>query len=129
MTADRALELELPAEPDSVARARHGLEGLRGTLKDPLLEDVRLLVSEIVTNSLRHAELTAADRVSLRVVANPTRVRAEVLDPGPGFVAAPSAPPVGSGSGWGLFLVQRLADRWGVDRRDHRTRVWFELDC
>jgi hypothetical protein len=49
----------------------------------------------------------------------------DVTDHGDGF-AAPAAPTPGRASGWGLFMVDRLADRWGVDT-EGTTRVWFEL--
>jgi anti-sigma regulatory factor (Ser/Thr protein kinase) len=128
VTARQRVEIELPPAPASVARARDGLEPLRGSVADGTLEDVRLLISEIVTNSVRHAGLEPADRVAVRVIADPRRVRAEVLDSGPGFEAPRRGPSTGSGSGWGLYLVERVADRWGVERRGGRTRVWFEID-
>ncbi len=129
MTAVREIDVELAPSADSVATARARLEQLRGTVKDELLDDLRLLVSEVVTNSVRHAGLGPRDAVEVRVVAKSDSVRAEILDDGPGFRAPQSGPAAGAGSGWGLFLVGRVADRWGVDRSDGRTRVWFELDC
>jgi anti-sigma regulatory factor (Ser/Thr protein kinase) len=128
VTAAQIIELELPVAPASVARARDGLDALRGAIKDGLLDDVRLLVSEIVTNSVRHAGLGPRDHVVVRVSALRDRIRAEVADPGPGFEAPRPGPVAGAGSGWGLFLVAHIADRWGVDRSDRRTRVWFEID-
>jgi hypothetical protein len=55
-------------------------------------------------------------------------LRVEVHDPGHGFELrdAPSDPL--RASGWGLVLVEELADRWGVDHAP-RTRVWFEMDA
>jgi anti-sigma regulatory factor (Ser/Thr protein kinase) len=97
-------------------------------LTSSVLEDVRLLISEIVTNSVRHAGLGPADRVAVRVIAEPKRIRAEVVDAGRGFEAPPPRPAADTASGWGLFLVEHLADRWGIERLDGRTRVWFEID-
>jgi anti-sigma regulatory factor (Ser/Thr protein kinase) len=54
-------------------------------------------------------------------------VLTEVIDDGAGFEAPPRDSPSGDRCGWGLFLVERLADRWGVVREDNGTRVWFEL--
>jgi anti-sigma regulatory factor (Ser/Thr protein kinase) len=122
------VDVRLDAAPASVARARAQLDALSGVVKDDLLEDLRLLVSEVVTNSVRHAGLRPTDKVSLHVTADGKRVRAEILDPGPGFDPPPHVPGAGAGSGWGLFLVERVADRWGIDRVDASTRVWFELD-
>ena len=81
-----------------------------------------------MTNSLRHANLGSDGWIGLKVEPQPGRVRVEVSDPGPGFVPSPHRPSVYQESGWGLFLVGRIADRWGVIH-DHTTRVWFEIDC
>jgi anti-sigma regulatory factor (Ser/Thr protein kinase) len=124
----RTLDIRLDAAPGSVARARARLNALRDVVKQDRLDDLRLLVSEVVTNSVRHAGLRPSDEVAVLVTADRTGVRAEILDPGPGFEPPSSGPAAGSGSGWGLFLVERVADRWGVDRVNGSTRVWFELD-
>jgi anti-sigma regulatory factor (Ser/Thr protein kinase) len=124
----RSIDIQLAPAANSVAQARTRLDALRGTVKDDLLEDLRLLVSEVVTNSVRHAGLGPRDSVAVHVVAEPTYVRAEVVDPGPGFDPPPRGPTAGAASGWGLFLVERIADRWGIDHRDGHTRVWFEID-
>ncbi|MGH2967935.1 MAG: ATP-binding protein, partial [Solirubrobacteraceae bacterium] len=86
---------------------------------------VRLLVSELVTNAVRHAD---GEVVRLVVALSGGVLRIEVHDPGRGFeVSEPSHDPLRS-SGWGLVLVAELADRWGVDHLP-RTRVWFEMDA
>ncbi len=54
-------------------------------------------------------------------------MRVEVCDQGPGFELSEPAPDPSRPSGWGLYLVRELSDRWGIDR-DGETRVWFELD-
>ena len=128
MTHAREVDVELPAAPASVAKARARLDELSGGLRDGVLDDLRLLISEVVTNSVRHAGLGPGDSVQVHVRAEPSRVRAEVLDAGPGFRAPNGGPAAGAGSGWGLFLVERVADRWGVDHVRGRTRVWFEID-
>jgi anti-sigma regulatory factor (Ser/Thr protein kinase) len=125
----RSIDIELAPKADSVAHARARLDALRGVVKDHVLDDLRLLVSEVVTNSVRHAGLGPQDAVGVRVVADPEHVRAEIVDPGPGFERPERGPAAGAGSGWGLFLVEHVADRWGVDRQDGHTRVWFEIDC
>ena len=94
-------------------------------LDDPVVENIRLLVTELVTNSVRHAK---ASTIELMVVVSRTRVHVEVANPGGGFEPRPSGPE-DSDSGWGLFLVDRLSDDWGVTQgsgTDYQ-RVWFEL--
>jgi anti-sigma regulatory factor (Ser/Thr protein kinase) len=90
-----------------------------------------LLTSELVTNSVRHAGLGKDAWVELDLSLTQERLRVEVRDEGPGFahpltsIQADRAEPE---SGWGLYLVERLSDSWGVEGIAP-TRVWFELDA
>jgi anti-sigma regulatory factor (Ser/Thr protein kinase) len=120
------LHLRLPPDPEAAGAARHALDRLQGRLRPELLEDVRLLVSELVTNSVRHARLNPDGWITLRVDASASSLRIDVIDPGPGFEVRSVEPSIYQTSGWGLFLVDRIADRWGVER-GKLTRVWFEL--
>jgi anti-sigma regulatory factor (Ser/Thr protein kinase) len=121
---DENLSIRLPGGADAAARARRELSRLRADLDPPLAETLRLLVSELVSNAVRH---TAAETVSLKVLVGRTAVFTEVKDTGPGFDPATTGLPLGDHTGWGLFLVERLADRWGVAHDDPGTAVWFEL--
>jgi anti-sigma regulatory factor (Ser/Thr protein kinase) len=80
-----------------------------------------LLVTELVTNSVRHSHASAPIRFHARMGLG--RVQAEVEDGGPGFdpEIRHTAP------GFGLRLLDRLATRWGVEQGPP-TRVWFEVD-
>jgi anti-sigma regulatory factor (Ser/Thr protein kinase) len=111
---------------ETPALARHELEGwLPPSLQENERGALRLLVSELVTNSIRH--VSGSDRpIELAVQIGARAIRVEVRDGGSGF--EPGKPePRGADGGFGLFLVERMASRWGVDTRDG-TRVWFELD-
>jgi serine/threonine-protein kinase RsbW len=121
------VERELPVAPEAAAEARHALADIADSLPDGRGRDVRLLVSELVTNAVRHANLDAGDVILLVVELADRTLRVEVHDPGGGFVPRAPAPDPARPSGWGLYLVAELADRWGVDS-DERTLVWFELD-
>jgi anti-sigma regulatory factor (Ser/Thr protein kinase) len=121
---DDGLSLRLSGGPEAGARARRALSRLRADIDPPLMETLRLLVTELVSNSVRHA---ASDTVVLRIVVGRAAVLTEVTDEGPGFDPAETDPRASDESGWGLFLVERLAHRWGVSREDQATRVWFEL--
>jgi anti-sigma regulatory factor (Ser/Thr protein kinase) len=122
--------LELPRELESAAAARHGVDQLADTLGEEQLGDVRLLVSELVTNALRHAELAPEDSITLNVKVDDAMVRVEVADPGTGFDLAGRAEDPETVEGWGLYLVATLSDRWGVERSAAGVAnvVWFELD-
>jgi anti-sigma regulatory factor (Ser/Thr protein kinase) len=112
---------------DAGRTARSALAGLLGGVESPLYEDVRLLVTELVTNCVRHAGVGPEAQLELLVSVSRETLRVEVRDSGPGFEPRPRAPDNTSDSGWGLVLVDRLADRWGV-AREASTRVWFEID-
>ena len=118
------LNLKLDRGPNAAAVARRGLARLPGDLDPPLMETLRLLVTELVTNSVRH---TGADTVLLTVLVGNSAVRTEVTDAGAGFDPAKTGTPSADHTGWGLFLVDRLAERWGVAKDGTGTKVWFEL--
>ena len=119
------MDLRLEATPETVDRARHALDGLG--LPEGLLEDARLLVSELVSNSVRHAGLGPEDNIHVHVDWSGRLLRVSVRDRpdrrSPSVVAA-IRPAPGAQSGWGLYLVDRLATRWGADRDGG---YWFEL--
>ena len=121
---DHALDLTLPPEATSVARARTELcDAMAADLQDGQLETLRLLVSELVTNAVRHADGSEPVEVHAHWDGE---VRIEVSDHGAGFSPKPRFGGLDEPGGFGLFLVGRLADRWGVECKDGTT-VWFVL--
>ena len=122
------IDLRLAPEPEVVTTARHALDQLTDLLPPEKLEDIRLVVSELVTNSILHAGLSADDQISLTVTVADGAVRGSVCDPGPGF-GVPSEPSPRSdlSGGWGLPIVETISDRWGVEGNSHAC-VWFEID-
>jgi integral membrane sensor domain MASE1/anti-sigma regulatory factor (Ser/Thr protein kinase) len=123
-----SIAVELEPGPGCPAEARAALSPVQSTLPTQAYLDLSLLVSELVTNSVRHARLRPRDLIRLQVEVSERLIRVEVSDPGEGFGAnLPEAAVKGPG-GWGLFLTERLADRWGVDRESGWTTVWLELD-
>lgn len=121
------LHLDLPARSGAVAAARSAVDELAPHLTDRQLVDLRLLVSEVVTNAVRHARSGEGGRIELIVENCPDGLRVEVRDGGSGFVAPAHPVPRESGAGgWGLVLVQRLARRWGV-KAAPGAHVWFVL--
>jgi anti-sigma regulatory factor (Ser/Thr protein kinase) len=123
------LSMRLGSGPDAAADARRAIAQLRADLDPPLMETLRLLVTELVTNSVRH---TDCDSLALRIAIGKSAVLTEVVDDGPPFriedfehQSAATHDPAG---GWGLFLVERLARNWGIKEEGGGTkRVWFEL--
>lgn len=112
--------------------ARHAVAGLAPYLDASVVENAELLVSELVTNSVRHAGLPEEASIEFSVRASAEVLMVEVADAGLGFDHTSAVRPRGAAgrgeqSGWGLFLVDRIADRWGAVQADGETRVWFEL--
>lgn len=93
-------------------------------LSEALLEDARLLVSELVANAVEHVAADGA--VEVRADFTDGRLRVEVEDSGPGFEWVPRRDDAGSERGWGLHFTNLVASRWGIEERP--TVVWFELD-
>jgi len=117
-----ALNRNMRAGLAAPAQARRAVVSL------PLIESVRvklaLVVSELVTNAIRHAGLGAGDPIALDVTRVDGYVRIAVHDGGPGF-----APPGHDGDrsgngGFGLSIVAALSDEWGVERRPDGCTVW-----
>ena len=116
--------IHIPRDRTAPARARRAIERLDGTLAPDVVPDVKLLVSELITNSVKYG---GNGEVTLKVdAAAPRRLRVEVIDQGAGFVPVARSRPVTDVGGWGLHLVQALSDRWGV--YEGSTHVWFEID-
>jgi anti-sigma regulatory factor (Ser/Thr protein kinase) len=122
------LRVRLGSGPDAAAEARRALAKLRRDLDPPLMETLRLLVTELVTNSVRH---TDCDSLTLRIAIGKAAVLTEVADDAPSFdfesFATSEVADHDPDTGWGLFLVERLARNWGVKEDGSTKRVWFEL--
>jgi anti-sigma regulatory factor (Ser/Thr protein kinase) len=117
------------SDPSAVLEARGALEAIRDAVPDDVFDDTRLLVSELVTNSVRHTGRGLQAPIELSVLVTAGGVHVEISDRGPGFAAPePRAPTSVEASGWGLYLVDRLADRWGTRSADGGSCVWFEID-
>jgi len=126
-TLNPLIDLRLPVGPMAPGNARRALDELTDVVSDDRLDEIRLLVSELVTNSVRHAGMRPEEWIGLHVKVVPDSVRVEVADGGSGFETGQPLPSMYQDSGWGLYLVEQIADRWGVDH-DPGTRVWFEID-
>ena len=115
------LEATLPAGPAAPATARAALtRWLSGNLPTDVLEDARLLASELVASSLLQPDISEDDLLRLKVECRRDALRVEVRAPGTTDVVAADEPR--------LQLVDRIAARWGIDRAGD-TNVWFEVDA
>ena len=119
--------LELTAEALSVGKARGWIDSVAaGLVADDRRGDLRLVMTEVVTNAVRHG----AQGGTLRIAATPKPefLCVQVTDDGAGLVPRPGAMASDDNGGFGLFIVEQLTRRWGVTRENRHTRVWFEFD-
>lgn len=122
-------EMSLNSRPLAPSEARKGLLTIVEMVPPDRFEDVRLLVSELVTNSVKHSGLNG-DRqtIGFAVRRHGQSLRFEVSDPGKGPNRKVRASTEDQISGWGLQIVDRLSERWGVARATSGSTVWFEID-
>lgn len=115
-----------PAGADAPGAAREALDAaLRDHVAPDALAELRLLVSELVTNAVLHGPSDGGS-VELAVALRGAVARIEVLDGGSGFDPPDGVPAAPEPGGWGLVVVDRLASRWGVEG-GRRTLVWAEV--
>jgi anti-sigma regulatory factor (Ser/Thr protein kinase) len=118
----------LAPDLDAPAAARRALDRFGGQLEEDVIERSALVVTEIVTNSVTHAGLTAAEPIDLNIQVVPGCLRIDVTDEGTaGFDLVVALPSPGQNSGRGFWMVDQITDRWGVDF-SRSTRVWCEFD-
>jgi len=120
------LHMQLRAGPEAAGEGRHALDRLEGSIDSAQLSELRLLVTELIGNSVRHATPRASEEIELSVRASRERIRVEVANSAPGFTPLPRPEDADEASGWGLHILEALSDRWGT-AEDERMRVWFEL--
>ena len=119
----------LRARPMSVGESRRYVRGrLAGVLGPERLAEAELLTSELVTNAVRHAALHDGAFIRVEVEVDPQAVQVSVVDSGSGFDFGKILwKPRDDAGGWGLILVEKLADRWGIDPASPHS-VWFQMD-
>jgi serine phosphatase RsbU (regulator of sigma subunit) len=124
--AEPLLALALPGGPLAPHAARQALAtALHGRVGERAEADALIVVSELVTNAIRHGGArTTGDEVGVHAALLPGGLRLEVTDPGEGFEPGGHGPR--ADGGYGLHLLDRLASRWGVTGAAPVT-VWVEL--
>jgi anti-sigma regulatory factor (Ser/Thr protein kinase) len=124
------MEAVLPPVPSSLARARQMVDE---TVQAPpaTVHDAQVVLTELLANEIKHGRYTQGDPLVCAVNRVRSVVRIEVRHAGPPFdmPQAPVHPALElRETGWGLALITRLADRWGVSDDDGRRRVWAEIE-
>jgi anti-sigma regulatory factor (Ser/Thr protein kinase) len=124
---NESVAIDLPLEPESARRARNQLEPFRNALDEVSYIDLCLLVDELVVEALHDRGAHAMpEPLRIRAELDGDRVRVAVAE-GSGAYRLPSRRPEPGDPGFGLHLVQRLSDRWGMRRERGRATVWLEM--
>lgn len=114
-----AVDTTLPRSTASVGTARRLVAEHTSALATRQRDAAALMVSELVTNAVVHGVGT----IALRIDVEADGLRIEVSDEG--NVALAPSPTPGAHGGWGLRIVDQLADDWGV--QEGSTKVWFRI--
>jgi anti-sigma regulatory factor (Ser/Thr protein kinase) len=117
----------LRAEAHAIAQARERVVShAERFVEDTRIPSLRLVMSEVLTNAVRHGE--PGGEMLVAVTAKADFLCVQVTDTGDGFAPRPRAYAPDDDGGFGLFLIEQLTRRWGLTRENSNTRVWFEFD-
>ena len=117
------VDIAISRDPHAPRKARRAVEEFAVDVDASLVPEAKLLVSELITNSVKYG---GEGEVRLQLLSHhPGHLRVEVVDQGSGFVPVARNRPATDVGGWGLHLVETLADAWGV--HEGSTHVWFEI--
>jgi anti-sigma regulatory factor (Ser/Thr protein kinase) len=126
IAATKNVSFSVPGGTRAAGVARRSVLSVQAGLPGGIRHRLALLLSELVTNAIQYGGAGSHETVQVRLASSSDRVRVEVFDPG-----ANGAGPrdrVEEGGGYGLMLVDRLADDWGrQDTSSGGTLAWFEL--
>jgi two-component sensor histidine kinase len=121
------LVFELASGPMAGSGARRELLAGNGTLPSSVRDDVLLLVTELVTNAVCHSSAGPDGLVRVELRRGADVVRVAVSDEGTGFTTDAPLERSEAVGGWGLALVDRIADRWAITPTASGTCAWFEI--
>jgi anti-sigma regulatory factor (Ser/Thr protein kinase) len=115
---------EIPNGPEAAAQARRLLDRLESRVPEATLIDARIVLSEVVTNSYKHAGNPPGAPIDISVDDSADHLRLEILDRSI-FDPTPETTEELRSARWGLRIVDLVADRWG---RITEGGIWAELD-
>lgn len=124
-TPQTELQLQRTVNAPAIARAAMTRRCEQLDLDGSLSQSLILLVSEVVSNAVRHSPADPAEPIELIASFGAATIRVTVTDAGDGFTPRPRDPG-STRDGYGLYLLEKVATCWGVESRGD-TKVWFEL--
>ncbi|HEY6933597.1 MAG TPA: ATP-binding protein [Marmoricola sp.] len=126
MPSPLTFSLRLPADPVSVAAARNMVRTLGAHLPDEKLRNAELIISELVTNAVRHGS-RPGETVRVELSTRDGQLQGCVTDNGPAFKPPMRLPREGETGGFGLHIVQQLAAAWKIDHSGAGNAVSFTV--
>jgi hypothetical protein len=120
------METRLLTTKEAPGLARRALDPLKAHLDPDRLDDVRLIVSELVSKVVRQSG-QPAEMLGVEVTVGTGCVQGRVIDIGPPFMHSVSLPEPKGSSAWALVVVDRVSSRWGI-HENRPNSIWFELD-
>jgi anti-sigma regulatory factor (Ser/Thr protein kinase) len=121
------LSFQFPATAEAPRLARQAIDGLLPERLQPeRADDARLLASELVSNAVRHGDVPEGKAITLSIQVSDATVKIAVQQPTPASPALILEPSAAGAGGFGLNLVARLADSWGVEH-GVPGKVWFAI--
>ena len=123
-----SLSIRIPGGHDAPTRARRWVRSqLAGEIPATAASDAALLVSELVTNSVVHANVGPRRALTVELTTLDDRLRIAVTDPGSPLRPRVLPPDPETPGGLGLLVVDELSETWGAWQDLGSTRVWCEL--
>jgi anti-sigma regulatory factor (Ser/Thr protein kinase) len=128
VTETNTTAFSIPGGTGAAAMARRSVTSIEAGLPLQVRHRVALVLSELIANAVQHGGAGPGQEVEVRVASTPYRLRVEVIDPGWGDAEPPPRIHHPDG-GYGLLLVEHLADDWGREATDSGgSLAWFELE-
>jgi serine/threonine-protein kinase RsbW len=123
----KTVSFSVPGGKRAAGVARRSVLSVRADLPNSIRHRIALLLSELVTNAIQHGGAGPDETVQVRVASSTDKVRVEVFDPGSN--GGPPRDRLEEGGGYGLLLVDRLANDWGRGETENGgSHAWFELE-
>ena len=120
----RQWSFSLPASKEAPRRARRAIHDAVGDANR--LDEILLATSELVSNAVRHTDLSPDETIKLEVTSRACDIRVSVAHRGAMF--AHDQDGSAEGRGYGLQIVDRIAEQWDVDQRGNQLETWFEIE-
>jgi anti-sigma regulatory factor (Ser/Thr protein kinase) len=124
----KVVSFTVPGGKRAAGVARRSVLSSKVGVPGVMRQRLALLLSELVTNAIQHGGAGPHETIQVRLTSDTKRVRVEVHDPG-SHAGAPTDRLEAETGGYGLLLVDRLADGWGRENTGAGgSLAWFELD-